>query len=56
MSVIAHKDALKKEIAKLCSILSMEKAEKQGKFVMFILQHTLGEGTTDAGTSMWPQK
>lgn len=31
MSVIAHKDALKKEIAKLCSILSMEKAEKYRK-------------------------
>lgn len=28
MSIIAHKDALKKEIAKLCSILSMEKAKK----------------------------
>ena len=28
MSVIAREDALKKEVAKLCSILSMEKAKK----------------------------
>lgn len=28
MSVIARKDALKKEIAKFCFILSMEKAKK----------------------------
>lgn len=28
ISIIAHKDALQKEIAKFCSILFMEKAEK----------------------------